>query len=864
MTATRHVPARIRKWWPTWLVCVLSIGFAFACATDRSRDLAPLTESDDGGVQLCIDEDGDGFGIGCANGNDCDDTDETLTNECGCDEPNVGCACDSPGEKAACGRAYAKAGQQLLCGEGITTCNDGRWGECIVNQAITLKPKRQLLAFGAATPCQSNPCDPQCAEFIDTVVGIGADGGVVETDAGLTLGGGGPIPPSGPPMGGGFGCVGGSYPAQTSACEHHVCEVGDVLDPACDAPPPVTSPVVLFADSFADNSQGWALDTTWEIGQAQSSSGQTTGNPDPNSAHGSSDNRIAGTVLGGNIGGGGTVFFDSFSNLNQWNESGEGDWTTESIYSWTGYPWFSASRSPVAHVDDCDNGCTITLDDGLDLSGYTSATLEFLRYIDSNLDWNEYLRVDVWNGSSWTQVFDWTAPNGDDSTWHSEQLDLSPYLVNDFRVRFRARMSHWNEIVQVDDVRITAPATSQTRWLTSPVFDAAVSTGPVVLSYSRWLNIEHPSSRVANVEVYDGSEWVNVWASSSAISDGSWSTHTHDLTAYKNSQMRVRFGWTGDGTDLVSGWNLDEVRIDGEIESPSQAGCVSNVCAVDPTCCSDSWHSGCLALIADECQIECNRDGETDECVACYTDPTGTIDYDGDGITPAQGDCRECDPTVNPGAFDTPDDGIDQDCDGTIDNGAVGCDGALSASGGALDHARAIGLCKVASEHSWGVIEASFVRADGVTPCTDSRQYRILNDFGSGNLPTEGQQMAVYSSGTARDRDDWGWVQPNGNDAYQAGTLSTPAYAVPPAAGCQSGTAGYDSCGLKLKLRAPTNANSFSFNFNFFTSEYPEWLCTAYNDAFVAYYDGSLNTQADKNISFDSNGNPVSVKTVKW
>jgi hypothetical protein len=64
---------------------------------------------------------------------------------------------------------------------------------------------------------------------------------------------------------------------------------------------------------------------------------------------------------------------------------------------------------------------------------------------------------------------------------------------------------------------------------------------------------------------------------------------------------------------------------------------------------------------------------------------------------------------------------------------------------------------------------------------------------------------------------------------------------------------------LKVVIRAPTNANSFGYNFNFFTSEYPEYRCTSYNDAYVAYYEGSLNTQTNKNISFDSAGNPVSV-----
>lgn len=763
---------------------------------------------------------------------------------------------------ASCGRAYARTGNQLLCGEGITTCSQGVWGECIINTAVTLTPDLDALALGGPTECTANPCDPSCKTFTDEPGGLGLDpetDGLIENDSGITLPG--DTGPGGPPLGGGFGCMGGAYPATTDACAHHLCEVGDVLDPTCDEVPGTTTTVTLFTESFSSgNTAGWTLDSSWSIGKAQSSTGHTTGNGDPaNDTTSTSDDNIAGTELGGTIGGPIVIYSDSFANLNDWSETGDGDWNTESLHSSWGYPW-SGSGSPAAHSDNCDDQCTITLTNAINLSSYSSATLELLRFLDSSLDSGEYLRLQASNnnGASWNTLATWSGGSHDDNEWHSETFDLSGYLVNRFKLRFVTKQSDTSEHVHVDDVKITVPPPNETRWLVSPAFDATAASGDVTLEFRRWLNIEGPSSRTAKIEVYNGNSWVNIWTNSSAVSDNSWSTQTIDLTSYKNSAMRLRFGWSGAATSKVSGWNLDDIVVTGTHTTPTAPGCVAAVCAADPSCCDSAWHADCLALIEDECQISCAIDTSNDQCVACYEDPTGTIDFDGDGFSPSQGDCRECDAAVNPGAFDLANNGVDDDCDGTIDNGFIACDGALPAGGDAWTHAKAMGLCRVATEDSWGLLEASFVRADGVTPCNDSKQYYLVKDFGSGNRPTEGSQMVVYSSGTARDKADPGWIQPNGN-GYDAGTTSTPAHSIPAAAGCSAGAPGRDSCGLKLKIRAPTNANSFSFNFNFFTSEYPEWLCTAYNDAFVAYYYGSLNTASNKNISFDSLGNPVSV-----
>jgi hypothetical protein len=153
-----------------------------------------------------------------------------------------------------------------------------------------------------------------------------------------------------------------------------------------------------------------------------------------------------------------TLFCDRFDNgLANWTESGEGDWNTEALHSSSGYP-AGASGSPAAHSDDCDTSCTITLAGAIDLRGRTAATLDLLRFVDSELDAGEYLRLQGWNGSAWQTLADWSADNGSDTNrWHRHSIDLGAFLGrSDFRIRFVTRSTSTAEHVHADDVCITA------------------------------------------------------------------------------------------------------------------------------------------------------------------------------------------------------------------------------------------------------------------------------------------------------------------------------------------------------------------------------------------------------------------------
>jgi hypothetical protein len=242
--------------------------------------------------------------------------------------------------------------------------------------------------------------------------------------------------------------------------------------------------------------------------------------------------------------------------------------------------------------------------------------------------------------------------------------------------------------------------------------------------------------------------------------------------------------------------------------------------------------------------------------------PPATVDTDGDGFSPASGDCEERSALINPGAYDFPGNQQDEDCSGAdAMPGEDVCDDMVAIdSADAKDAARAIGLCRFVTEASkqWGVISASYVQADGKGKPADPAQTGILPAFGTVQ-PRHGNTMFALSSGAARAPGQAGFT--TGCDAYSLKESEPPDGYPKESPSCPDTQFGaiYDSAGLELKIRVPTNANSFAFDSNFFTSEYPVYICLSYNDFFVAMLDPKPADLPDGNIVFDQDGNPVSV-----
>ena len=90
-----------------------------------------------------------------------------------------------------------------------------------------------------------------------------------------------------------------------------------------------------------------------------------------------------------------------------------------------------------------------------------------------------------------------------------------------------------------------------------------------------------------------------------------------------------------------------------------------------------------------------------------------------------------------------------------------------------------------------------------------------------------------------------------------AGWLAANGGNLPNAPGCpdHSNATAFNPVNLHLRVRAPTNANSFSVQMFFYSAEYPEYVCTAFNDFFVTLVDSNdPENPADQNIAIYDDG----------
>ncbi len=320
----------------------------------------------------------------------------------------------------------------------------------------------------------------------------------------------------------------------------------------------------------------------------------------------------------------------------------------------------------------------------------------------------------------------------------------------------------------------------------------------------------------------------------------------------------------GDAVDNDCDGQVDEgFDADGDGALSCKGDCNDNDAAVKPGA------TEALNQKDDDC------DGKVDNKIAGN-------DFDKDG-TPYPQDCNDEEPLVGPLAVEVASDQVDNDCNGQVDEAPASCEDQIGASPLPADYAKAIGLCS-------NVAGSEFVAGNILAR-------KIRTRFGNAWTPRAGSRMVFFSSGKAVDNNEEPTYSPgifnSGAEGESFGTrnqhplYSTPRCGTQPincgfASSCPTGSRcisgkcipdANDMTEYKLTLKVPQNAKSFSFQFNFFSAEYPEYVCTRFNDRFIAVLESKgldpsklpagqcLTGTATPtcNVSYDDKGQPVTV-----
>ena len=143
-------------------------------------------------------------------------------------------------------------------------------------------------------------------------------------------------------------------------------------------------------------------------------------------------------------------FYDSFE-VSEWN----GLWVEDSQNAWARSTQRATNGSHSAEVDGPATDATLTLAHAIDLSGKSSATLNYSWFIERTWNTGEYIALDVYDGT-WHEVSRLRGNVDQENAWNYKTIDLTPYMTNNFKIRFRAKVSHSIDDGNIDNVKIVS------------------------------------------------------------------------------------------------------------------------------------------------------------------------------------------------------------------------------------------------------------------------------------------------------------------------------------------------------------------------------------------------------------------------
>ena len=205
-------------------------------------------------------------------------------------------------------------------------------------------------------------------------------------------------------------------------------------------------------------------------------------------------------------------------------------------------------------------------------------------------------------------------------------------------------------------------------------------------------------------------------------------------------------------------------------------------------------------------------------------------------------------------------DRTDNDCDKKTDELPTPCDDPAKLNQSDPYHyAKAMELCD--TDHKCGIES----KCPGALKCVngscsrlvsaswnakaDKRARAIATRFAQSGpfKPKAGKSFAILSSGLAS-YDPKKTCPQSGTDLGSGNTYKDPDP--------KDSKPANDYIHLSLSILVPTNAQSFDFDFHFFSTEYPEWVGSNYNDTFWVQM---KSKKFNGNISFDKKGTPIRI-----
>jgi AAA ATPase containing von Willebrand factor type A (vWA) domain len=287
------------------------------------------------------------------------------------------------------------------------------------------------------------------------------------------------------------------------------------------------------------------------------------------------------------------------------------------------------------------------------------------------------------------------------------------------------------------------------------------------------------------------------------------------------------------------------------------------------TCQEDGTWGKCEdeVLPVNEFGSKLCSNGIDDDCNGIVDDGS---DFDGDG----HGACSDCCETKEVCPF--PKEAWDAENPAQLceyEEIIYDCDSEIQQSStDPYDYAKAIGICQTTTEDSdeWGLISAKISTPTGLSTDVHKGSNGLLSKLGDLIKPREGGLMLGLSSGKVTDPFT-GYTSLDNYSGAPSDWLAANDEKFPAAPVCGEGNSGTqggvrNAVMLTMKIKAPKSARSFSFNIYFLTEEYPTFICTQYNDFFIALLDSeytssnpALQNPTDKNLAMDANGNPVGI-----